>query len=247
VVIAPAEVERAIARMFIAAEGTALRREDRKKAVEVAALLSLLGPPGEARLLVDAAAGKACAGLLAAELCGWSRLVVIERDPSRIAACRAAAAHLRPGVRADLREGDVADPALWPAEPDAVVALHACGPASDATIDASARARARWIYLVPCCYGAGIPFAAAAEARAEALGVPRQAEVRRAFVTALIDAERTLRLEAAGYEVTVLPFVPRSVTPHNLLWRARRAGEPTRMGEARARLDRLYGRAAASA
>jgi hypothetical protein len=69
--------------------------------------------------------------------------------------------------------------------------------------------------------------------------VPRQAEVRRPFVTTLIDAERTLRLEAAGYEVTVVPFVPRSVTPHNLLWRARRAGEPTRMREATERLDRL--------
>jgi hypothetical protein len=234
----PGDVEQALARLFIAAEGTRLRREDRKKAVEVAALLDELGPGG-GRLLVDAAAGKAPAGLLAAELLGWSRVVVIDRDPSRIAACRAAAARLGPGLRVEMREGDVADPALWPAGPDAVVALHACGAASDAVIDACVGARARWLYLVPCCYGAGVAFAAAAGARAEALGVPRQAEVRRAFVTALVDAERTLRLEAAGYEVTVVPFVPKSVTPHNLLWRARRAGEPTRMREAQARLDRL--------
>jgi hypothetical protein len=237
-VIAPAEVEAALARFFIAAEGTRLRREDRKKAVEVAALLNELRRPRDG-LLVDAAAGKASAGILAAELLGWSRVVVIDRDPSRIAACRAAAARLRPGVRVDLREGDVADPALWPADPDAVVALHACGAASDAVIDGCVGARARWLYLVPCCYGAGVPSAAAAEARAEALGVPRQAEVRRAFVAALVDAERTLRLEAAGYEVTVVPFVPKSVTPHNLLWRARRCGEPARMREARARLGRL--------
>ncbi len=166
--------------------------------------------------------------------------MVIERDPSRLAACRAAAALLRPGVHVDLRAGDVADPAIWPAAPHAVVALHACGPASDAVITSAAAARARWIHLVPCCYGAGVPFAAAAEARADAIGVPRQAEVRRAFVAALIDAERTLRLEAAGYEVTVVPFVPKSVTPHNLLWRARRAGEPARMREAMGLLERLH-------
>ena len=55
----------------------------------------------------------------------------------------------------------------------------------------------------------------------------------------LIDAERTLRLEAAGWETTIVPFVAETVTPHNLLFRARRVREPTRMREAGERLSRL--------
>jgi hypothetical protein len=237
--ITASTVESAMHHLFITADGTALRREDRKKAVEVAALLNELGRLGGDRLLVDAAAGKSCLGLLAVELLGLTRLVVIERDPARAAHCRAASARLRRPGKVYIRVGDVADSALWPAEPDAVTALHACGAASDAVLDAAVRAGARWLYLVPCCYAAAVPFAATAEARAESLGIPRHAEVRRRFVISLVDAERTLRLEAAGYEVTTVAFVAPTVTPHNVLWRARRAREPRRMQEAKERLARL--------
>jgi Methyltransferase domain len=238
-VIAVAAVEQALQAIFIAVEGTSLRREDRKKAVELAALLSELSSLGKGRLLVDAAAGKAYVGVLAAELLGVTRVLVLEREPSRIEAARAAARHLGDRAQIEIRAGDVADPSIWPDEPDAVAALHACGAASDAVLDAAVRSRARRLFLVPCCYASAVPFAAAAAERADRLGLPRHAEVRRRFVTALIDAERTLRLEAAGYETTVVPFVAPTVTPHNLLWRARRAGEPTRMREAAARLQRL--------
>ena len=239
--ITPAAVEERLQALYIAAEGTSLRREDRKKAVEVAALLNELGRLGGDRLLVDAAAGKAYVGLLAAELLGITRVMLIERDAGRVAASEAAAARLSRRPALGVCQGDVGDAALWPDEPDAVVALHACGEASDRVLDAAVRARARWLFLVPCCYAGAVPFSAAAEAKAEAMGVPRHAEVRRRVVTGLIDAERTLRLEAAGYETTVLPLVPPSVTPHNLLWRARRAGAPRRMAEAAARLARLRG------
>ena len=50
--------------------------------------------------------------------------------------------------------------------------------------------------------------------------------MRRRFIQAMVDAERTRRLEAAGYETEVVEFVGATVTPHNLLWRARRVGEP---------------------
>jgi hypothetical protein len=236
-----AAVEAALARIFIAAEGAGLRREDRKKAIEVAALLGELGRAGGRGTLVDAAAGKAYVGLLAAELLGAGDVRVIERDPARAEACRTAAAHLSGAARIEVRAGDVADPAQWPEAPHVVVALHACGPASDAILNAAVRCGARWLFLVPCCYGAAIPFAAAAEAAADRLGVPRHAEVRRRVTAALIDAERTLRLEAAGYETTVVPFVAPTVTGHNLLWRARRVGEAKRMGEASERLARLGG------
>lgn len=237
--ITPVAVEARLHELFIAAEGTSLRREDRKKSAEVAAVLNELARLGGDRLVVDAAAGKAYVGLLAADLLGITRVVVIEREARRVAACRAAAARLGGRATVGVQQGDVGDPSLWPGEPDAVVALHACGDASDRILDAAVRARARWLLLVPCCYSGAVPFSAIAEARADQLGVPRHAEVRRRIVTGLIDAERTLRLEAAGYETTVIPFVPPAVTPHHLLWRARRAGEPRRMAEAAERLARL--------
>lgn len=238
-VVSLAQVEEALGRLFIAAEGTSLRREDRKKAREITALLGELSRAGARGTFVDAAAGKSYVGLLAAELLGVTDLRVIDRDPSRIAACRAAAALLGPTVRLDARAGDVGDAALWPDAPHVVAALHACGPASDAVLDAAVRARARWLFLVPCCYGAAVPFAAAAEAKADALGIPRHAEVRRRFTASLVDTERTLRLEAAGYETTVVAFVPPTVTAHNLLWRARWSGEAVRMREAAERLARF--------
>lgn len=234
-------VREAIARIFLEADGVALRREDEKKSVEVAALLAevarCLGARGGA--VVDAAAGKGSVGLLAAELLGARDLVVIERDPARVRACARAAGRLSVDARVTVREADAADPAAWPEAPAVVVALHACGAASDAVLDGAVACGARRILLVPCCYADAVPFAAAARARADALGIPRAAPVRRAFVTALIDAERTLRLEAAGYSTEVVALVPPTVTPHNLLWRARRAREPRAMADAAARLRKL--------
>lgn len=228
-------------RLFIGAEGTRLRREDEKKSVEVAALLTelarALGHRGGA--VVDAAAGRSSVGLLAVELLAAPSLVVIERDPDRVRACEEAAARRTVPSPVSVRCADVADAGAWPDAPEVVVALHACGPASDAVLDASVRAAARRLLLVPCCYADAVPFAAAARGWADALGLPRAAAVRRAFVTALIDAERTLRLEAAGYATEVVPFVAPTVTPHNLLWRARRVREPRAMADAAERLERL--------
>jgi hypothetical protein len=122
-----------------------------------------------------------------------------------------------------------------------VTALHACGEASDAGIDAAVANGAKWVLLVPCCYSAKVPAWGRAEQQADALGLPPHAEVRRRFVQSFIDGVRVTRLEAAGYEVTVVPFVPPTVTPHNLLFRARRVMEPRRMAAAAARLSMLTG------
>ena len=234
-------VEHALRRLYIAPSdepGRALRDEDRKKVREVTAVLEEVARIGRRRVVVEAASGHAYAGLLAAQLCpGIEALTLIEREPDRVAHARAAAERL--GLIADVKEGDVDDAALWPEEPDLVIGLHACGPASDAIVEMAIAKEARWLLLVPCCYAKTVAFSASAEARAEAIGIPRQAPIRRAFIEALIDAERTLRLEAAGYEVTVRELVPRSVSGHNLLWRCRKSGEAGRMAAARAQLGRL--------
>jgi hypothetical protein len=239
-----ARVAEALHRLHIGAAEARLRREDEKKVDELAALLDEIARVPRRGLVVDAAAGKGTVGLLAAELVGVERLVVIERDPGRAAYVREAAERRVSAngatTKVEVREGDVGDPALWPEEPDLVVALHACGVASDAVLERAVAVRTRWPLLVPCCYARDVAATPVAETWAARLGADAHGEVRRRLVTALVDAERTLRLEAAGYETRVVSFVPPTVTPHHLLWRARRVGEPKRMEDAARRLAEAY-------
>lgn len=232
-----ATVEHALRRLFLG-DARGLRDEDRKKARELAALLPHLAPVDRG-VVVDAAAGRAGVGLLAVELLGLRELVVIERAADRVAHCRDACAKLSASATIDLREADVGDGSAWPMRPELVVALHACGPATDAVIDAAARCEARRVMLVPCCLGAHVSFATQARAIVASWPIPRQAPIRQRLEHGLIDAWRTLRLEAAGYEVTVLPFVAPTVTPYNLLWRCRRVREPGAMARAQAKLDAI--------
>jgi hypothetical protein len=252
------EVEAALEELFIAAPGARLRREDQQKAAELVPLLDEVArAAGSAGgVLVDAAAGKSVVGLLAAELVlagrrrPW-RVVVIERDPGRAAACREAAARRQRRYDLDVRLGEVGDASLWPAAPELVVALHACGAASDAVLDRAVAAGARRLLLVPCCYGAAarrsrpasssvLPATAqpVAERLAARLAIPRGLVGRR-FAQAVIDAERTLRLEASGYQTEVVELFSPQVSPFNLLWRARRVAEPGRMRGAAEQLAAL--------
>ncbi|HSK10933.1 MAG TPA: methyltransferase [Vicinamibacterales bacterium] len=246
------DVERWLDALYVAAEGATLRQEDRRKARQVAAMLveinAALGRVSrrEPVTLLDAAAGKSYVALLAARLLlhdsgRLASVITLERDPGRVAASRAAALRLGVGVPIECRAADVASPGAWPDRPTIVVALHACGPAADAVIDRAAACGARHLLLVPCCTGRAVAAAARAAARARACCIPPQAPVRRRFVQALVDAERTWRLEAAGYETEVVELVSPSVTPHNLLWRARLVAEPVRMARARRHLDSLGG------
>jgi hypothetical protein len=237
-----ATVEKALREIFIQAEGIELRREDLKKAQEVTALLAELGRVGNKGRLVDAAAGRAYVGILAAQLLGFSEVTVLERDASRLGVCRSMAERLRPECNLDVRVGEVGDVNQWPRDVHAIVALHACAQATDDIIDVAIRIRARWLWVVPCCYSASVPFAKHAQERAERDGIPRQAEIRKRYVHALIDAERTLRLESGGFETTVVSLVAPTVTPHNLLFRARFSGEPVRMQNARARWEQMVER-----
>lgn len=246
-----AEVEQALEAVYVAAEGARLRNEDRRKAVEIAAMLAEIKRAlrwlGRGRLtLVDAAAGKSYVGVLAAKLVLTregvdARVVCLEREAARVDASRVAADRAGCAGTVSCAVADVGDPAAWPSEPSLVVALHACGPASDAVVDAAIATRARMVLLVPCCTSAGVRAVPAAARAAEALAIPRHAPVRRRFIQALVDAERTLRLEAAGYETEVVELVAPTVTPHNLLWRARRVGEARRTSDASSALQRLLG------
>jgi hypothetical protein len=245
-------VQEALHRLYIGAPGASLRKEDHKKSAELVGLLAeiehaVAGTKSSRPIhLVDAAAGKAYVGLLAAEFFLASRpmrshVTLIEREPGRAAACRQAVAQVRaPQVGFSVVESDVGNATAWPGEPEVVVALHACGPAADTIAERAVASRARHILIVPCCTSEAVAAVALANRRAEALGLPRHAEVRRRFIQAMVDAERTLRLEAAGYETHVVSFVAPTQTPHHLLWRARRVEEPVRMADAARRLARFW-------
>jgi hypothetical protein len=238
-----ADVERWLDSLYVAADGASLRAEDRRKARQVAAMLDEVAR-AVARVsrrtplvLVDAAAGKSYLGLLAAKLLlepadRAARVVTIERDEARVAASLRALARLHTTVDVTCLAADVADHAAWPDKPSIVVALHACGPAADAVIDRVIASGARSLLLVPCCTSRGVVAAARAEDEAARLGIPPHAPVKRRFIQAMVDAERTVRLESAGYQTEVVEFVGATVTPHNLLWRARLVKEPIRMAAA---------------
>jgi hypothetical protein len=240
-----AAVEAILHRLYIGDPAARLRDEDHQKARELVVVLDEIARIApRAGTLVDAAAGKGAVGLAAIATVldpkAW-RLIAIERDAHRVELLRRAGSDLP----LDARACDVGDPAAWPDDPTLVVALHACGLATDAVIDRAIAARARHVLLVPCCYGgfathadAARPTDAYAHDWADAMGV-RPGVLRASLARTLTDAERTLRLEAAGYETTVIDPIPASVTPFGRLWRARRVNEPVRMARARADLERL--------
>jgi len=238
-----ADVEDLLDRLYIAADGAGLREEDRRKAIEVAAILEEVRRTSSRLssrsllVLVDAAAGKSYVGLLAAKLVfaasgRRASVITIERDPQRVDASRLAAKRLDSNVPVECRRARVEEEAAWPLKPSIITALHACGDAADAIIDRAIACGTRTLLLVPCCTSDAVAASARALAHADALGIPRQAPVRRRFIQSIIDAERTWRLEAAGYETEVVEFVAPTVTPHNLLWRARLVREPQRMAAA---------------
>lgn len=248
------QVEDALARAFLCGGG--LRKEDRQKALELAPLLdemvralprlSSARPPKRPLVIVDACAGKSAAGILLLALAdagARARVLALDADASRLQHAREGARALSVEQRIELRGTDVSDADAWPNAPDLVVALHACGAASDVVIDRAVACQAKRLLIVPCCYGAAstrthdgqsarVMAQGHADRWARAVGIPRHALVQRRFAQAVIDAERTLRLEAAGYQTEVVELMPPRVSPFCLMWRAKRVGEPTRSAAA---------------
>ena len=220
--------------LYIDAPGAALRVEDRRKAAEVGALSARVAARlrgKRRRTVVDLACGQGYAGIAVAQLLGGrATLVGVEREPVRVERCRAIAARL--GLDARFQAGDVGAVAL-PERPDVVLALHACGDATDAAIARAIGLRATFLLAVPCCH--------ARRAAPAPAGFPRQGVLRRSWDVLLTDARRVLVLEAAGYEVTVAELVAPTVSPDNLLFDARWIGPSRRSERASADLAALDG------
>lgn len=100
--------------------------------------------------------------------------------------------------------------------PDLLVSLHACDIATDIVLDTGIACRARVILSTPCCH-----HYLNTRLNAPALSfVSRHGHLRGKLCEALTDALRVLRLEAAGYRVTVSELTDPENTPKNTLIRA---------------------------
>ena len=104
-------------------------------------------------------------------------------------------------------------------KPDIIYALHACDTATDEALAAGIRLNARGIILVPCCQSyvgrhmnGGHPFS----------DISKHGVFRNHLTAMLTEGARTLALEAAGYKVKVITFIPASYTPKNVMIRALR-------------------------
>lgn len=247
---ARADVARCLADGFIAAAGTKLREEDETKANELVAFLDEIAravaktSKRERVVIVDAAAGKGYVGVLAAKLVleasgRTGEVVMVEREAGRLDAARQAAGRLGVTTPIVTHACDVDDASAYPEGATIVAALHACGDASDRVIERAIACGAKHALVVPCCVGKSTRGVALAESVARAIHLPRVAPIDRRLVHAVVDGERVLTLEAAGYQTEAVEFVPPRVSPYNVLLRARRVGEPVRMERAKAELDAL--------
>lgn len=235
---------------FVGVPGKALREEEHVKTDELVALLEELArsvgklSKKAPLVLVDAAAGKGYVGLLAAKLLldpqGVPAVVhLIERDPRRLELAREAAARLGVTTEIVYTAKDVDDASAYPEGASIVVALHACGDATDRVIERGIDARAKLLLVMPCCVGKSTRGSALARSIAATIALPKAGPVRRRMVHAVVDGERMLRLEAAGYQTDAFELVSTRVTPYNVLLRARRVGEQGRAARAREDLERL--------
>lgn len=117
--------------------------------------------------------------------------------------------------------GTIAEAAVG-ADPDLVLALHACDTATDEALARAVGWQARWILAAPCCH-----HDIAAQLRRHPAPDPyqllvRQGILRERFADVLTDALRASLLRLHGYRAEVVEFVDSRHTPRNLLLRARR-------------------------
>ncbi len=156
-------------------------------------------------------------------------LVGVERDPTRVEACRATTARAGLGSMLDFEAAAIGD--FVPSEPvHAVLSLHACDTATDQAIALGVRHGAELIAVAPCCQA---ELARGWAKLAATVDGPLQPiwstpHLRREAAATITDTMRTLLLRAAGYEVRVVEFVPSQHTPKNTLIRAMRRGGPDR-------------------
>jgi len=232
-----AEVEQLLGRLHLG-DAAHLGERERKKAGEVHALTAHLEPllkdaPRRRELLVvDAAAGRGHVAavldqLLLPTLGLRARIVACEWDEGRIA--RVTTRFAECGVAGVEAVAAAVGDLVVDEPPDLIVALHACGAASDDVVDLTIRTEARRLALVPCCHPRRPDLL-------DRLGLPLGGAAGDRLGSAATDALRVLRLEAAGYRVDSAPLGSAATTGRDLVITARMGGGRERAKRARAAL-----------
>jgi hypothetical protein len=149
-----------------------------------------------------------------------ARIVGIERRPALVDLCNRLAIQCK---FTDLRF-EVGEISGVPLENvDVVIALHACDTATDEAIYRGITAKARLIFLAPCCHQELRPQLTAPPDIAPLFTHGIQAERMAESIT---DALRCLYLEASGYSTTIQEFVALEHTKKNLLLSAVKNPKP---------------------
>jgi hypothetical protein len=161
--------------------------------------------------VVDLGAGKSYLGFLLYDrfLKKGGSLHAVELRDALVNASKASASrlgysgiHFHPQSIADFIQDDKITP-------DLVVAMHACDTATDDALDYGISKNSKWIAVIPCCQ------ASVARALQENKGQYSEVDAslfrhpihRREFGSHLTNVLRCLRLEAAGYHLTVTELV----------------------------------------
>ena len=100
--------------------------------------------------------------------------------------------------------------------PDMVISLHACDVATDIVIDTAIRLDAEVILSTPCCHN----YLNSRISAGELAFVTEHPHLSGKLCEAITDALRAMRLQAAGYSVTVPELTDPENTPKNTLLRA---------------------------
>lgn len=161
--------------------------------------------------VADLCCGHGLVGLLFAAERTVDRVTLIDRArPDAFDAVFDGVCAVFPQVREKVRfvEAAVEDAADHLAPGSAVLAVHACGVATDRCLDAALAVQARAIAAMGCCYN---------QTASDAPPVLRKVLGRETMT----DVHRTYRLDAAGYDVD-WAAIPSAITPMNRIVVARR-------------------------
>jgi SAM-dependent methyltransferase len=149
-----------------------------------------------------------------------ARVVGVERRPALVNLCNRLAIQCK-FTDLQFKIGEISDVPLENA--DVVIALHACDTATDEAIYRGIIAKARLIFLAPCCHQELRPQLIAPADITPLFTHGIQAERMAESIT---DALRCLYLEAIGYSTTIQEFVALEHTKKNLLLSAAKNPKP---------------------
>ncbi len=223
-------------RMGLLTRSGNLDRRKNKKLTEVAGFIEhilkiLPALPDERRIVfLECSCGKSYLSLaldhvLRERFGRVEQFIGVDFNPKLVQRCREAAAELgRDNLEFHCSRTIEFEP---PRPVDVTLALHACDTATDEAIAKGVQVGAAFILVVPCCQNqirgqvkSGHPLAAITEF----------GPLRYHLANLLTEALRATILRGAGYDVTMDEIVPPTVTPKNLLIRARKIKSTPKRG-----------------